>query len=63
MATQGPGLHLFLHRSRVDFGDVGVSADHVAYVHRFVKDETINRDGGDAVQRGLSGDMPLVISI
>jgi hypothetical protein len=26
------------------------------HVHRLVKDEPINRDGGDVVQRGLSGD-------
>ena len=34
---------------------MGVSADRVAYVHRFVKDEAINRDGGDAAQRVFSG--------
>ena len=55
-ATQGPGLNLFRHRSRADFGDVGVAADYVAHVHRLVKDEAVNRDGGDAVQRVLSGD-------
>ena len=56
LAAQCPGLHLFRHRSRADFGDMGVAVDHVAYVHRFVRDEAINCDGGDAVQRTLSGD-------
>ena len=55
-ATKGPGLHLSRHRSCAHFCDVGVAADHVAHVHRLVKDEAINRDGGDAVQRALFGD-------